>query len=61
MVFMYSETPDIVPFTSSFRSELLTQAELETLKAGTLRLLDDVGVHFPSRRALEIFSDHGAR
>jgi trimethylamine--corrinoid protein Co-methyltransferase len=61
MVFMYSETPDIVPFTSSFRSELLTQAELETLKAGTLRLLDDVGVHFPSRRALEIFSDYGAQ
>jgi trimethylamine--corrinoid protein Co-methyltransferase len=58
---MYSETPDIVPFTSPFRNELLTQAELETLKAGTLRLLDDVGVHFPSRRALEIFSDHGAQ
>jgi trimethylamine--corrinoid protein Co-methyltransferase len=58
---MYSETPDIVPFTSSFRNELLTQAELESLKGGTLGLLNDVGVHFPSRRALEIFSDHGAQ
>ena len=58
---MYSETPDIIPFTSPFKSELLTQEQLETLKGGTLRLLDEVGVHFPSRRALEIFADHSAR
>jgi trimethylamine--corrinoid protein Co-methyltransferase len=58
---MYSETPDIVPFPTSFKSELLTQAELETLKGGTLRLLDEVGVHFPSRSALEILADHGAK
>jgi trimethylamine--corrinoid protein Co-methyltransferase len=58
---MYSETPDIIPFTSPFKSEMLTQAELESLKEGTLRLLDEVGVRFPSRRALEIFADHGAR
>ena len=57
---MYSETPDIIPFTSPFKSELLTQEQLDTLKGGTLRLLDEVGVHFPSRRALEIFADHGA-
>ncbi len=58
---MFSETPDIIPFTSPFKSELLTQAQLETMKGGTLRLLDEVGIHFPSRRALEIFADHGAR
>ena len=58
---MYSKTPDIIPFTSPFKSELLTQAQLETIKSGTLRLLDEVGVHFPSRRALEIFDAHGAR
>jgi trimethylamine--corrinoid protein Co-methyltransferase len=58
---MYSETPDIIPFPTSFKSELLTQAELETLKGGTLRLLDEVGVHFPSRKALEILADHGAK
>jgi hypothetical protein len=34
---MYSETPDIIPFTSPFKSEMLTQAELESLKEGTLR------------------------
>ncbi len=58
---MYSETPDIIPFPLPFKTELLTHEQIETLKAGTLRLLDEVGVHFPSRRALEIFADHGAR
>jgi len=58
---MYSKTPDIIPFTSPFNVELLTQAQLETLQGGTLRLLDEVGVHFPSQRALEIFADHGAQ
>jgi len=58
---MCSKTPDIIPFTSPFKAELLTQAQLETLQGGTLRLLDEVGVHFPSQRALEIFADHGAQ
>jgi len=34
---MYSETPDIIPFTSPFKSELLTQAELEILQGDTRR------------------------
>jgi trimethylamine--corrinoid protein Co-methyltransferase len=58
---MYSDTPDIIPFTSSLKGELLTQAQLKALKGGTLRLLDEIGIHFPSRVALEIFADHGAR
>ena len=58
---MYSETPDIIPFYSPYTIEILTQSQLETLKNGTLTLLDEVGVHFPSKKALEIFSDHGAR
>jgi trimethylamine--corrinoid protein Co-methyltransferase len=58
---VYSETPDIIPFASPFKSELLTPAQLGILQAGTLRLLDEVGVHLPSRPALEILSGHGAR
>jgi trimethylamine--corrinoid protein Co-methyltransferase len=57
---MYSETPDIVPFSSPFTRELLTGEQIRTLKAGTLYLLEEVGVHFPSSRALEIFAEHGA-
>jgi trimethylamine--corrinoid protein Co-methyltransferase len=56
----YSQTPDIIPFPSPFKSELLTQMELEALKQGTLSVLDEVGVHFPSRQALAIFADHSA-
>ena len=58
---MYSETPDIIPFPTSLKCELLVPAELDRLKGGTLHLLDRVGVHFPSRRALEILAAHGAR
>ena len=58
---MVSETPDIIPFTSPIKKEILTKTELETLKEKTLYILDNVGVHFPSPKALEIFSDHGAR
>jgi trimethylamine--corrinoid protein Co-methyltransferase len=58
---MVSETPDIIPFSSPFKTGLLTQPQLETIKRGTLRLLDEVGVHFPSRRAVAVFRDHGAQ
>ena len=57
----YSETPNIIPFSSPFKGELLSQSQLKRLKSGTLYLLEEVGIHFPSRRALEIFADNGAR
>jgi trimethylamine--corrinoid protein Co-methyltransferase len=58
---MYSPTPDIVPFPASYKQPFLTADQLKTLQRGTLWLLDEVGVQFPSRRALEIFDAHGAR
>ena len=58
---MYSKTPDIIPFPSPFKGELLTPEQIETLKNGTLHLLENVGVHFPSQRAIEIFTEHGAK
>lgn len=58
---MYSETPDIIPFTSPLKTGVLTEVELEILKEKTIYLLDEVGVHFPSSKALKIFADHGAR
>jgi trimethylamine--corrinoid protein Co-methyltransferase len=57
---MSSQTPDIIPFPLPLRCNLLSQSQLEKLKEGTLTLLDEVGIHFPSRKALEIFADHGA-
>lgn len=58
---MYSITPDILPFTSPLKGEVLTHSELQRLKEGTLSLLEEVGVHFPSKKALEIFASHGAQ
>jgi trimethylamine--corrinoid protein Co-methyltransferase len=57
---LYTETPDIQPFTLPFRTELLSAAQLQVLKSGTLQLLESVGVHLPSRKALEILAAHGA-
>ena len=58
---MISKTPDIIPFVSPIKAEVLSQAELETVKSKTLHLLENVGVHFPSSKALDIFTDHGAQ
>ena len=58
---MVSETPDIVAFKSPIKLEVLTEGQLQTLKDATLSLLQDVGVHFPSQKALETFADHGAQ
>jgi len=57
---MNSKTPDILAYPSKIRYEVLSQSQLDTLRAGTLSLLKDVGVRFPSQRALKIFADHGA-
>jgi trimethylamine--corrinoid protein Co-methyltransferase len=57
---MFSETPDIISISSHHKIEVLSASEIETLKNGTLQLLSDVGVYFPSQKALSIFADHGA-
>lgn len=57
---MHSETPDILPFPTALKGSLLSDSELDTMKDYTLLLLEEVGVHMPSQRALDLFSDHGA-
>lgn len=57
---MYSKTPNIFSFASHYRYELLSPKDLEELKGKTLYLLEEVGVHFPSNKALKIFADNGA-
>jgi len=47
---MYSETPDVIPFYSPYTIEVLTQSQLETLKNGTLTLLDEVVSIFHPKR-----------
>jgi trimethylamine--corrinoid protein Co-methyltransferase len=40
--------------------KVLSPSELQTLQNGTYYLLSQVGVYFPSVKALRIFADHGA-
>jgi trimethylamine--corrinoid protein Co-methyltransferase len=58
---MYSETPDILYFTSPVRFEALSAEQIDKIKAGAFHLMENVGVRFPSQAALEIFSEHGAQ
>ena len=56
----YSETPDIISISSHHKIQVLSASELEILKNATLQLLSEVGVYYPSQKALTIFADHGA-
>lgn len=51
---------NIKPIQRNLQLEVLSPTELEEIKSGTLRVLNEVGVIFPSERALKNFSDYGA-
>jgi len=57
---MASITPDLLAFSTKHKRQVLTQSQLDTLKTGTYRILEEVGVRFPSQKALSIFADSGA-
>ena len=40
---------------------VLSADQIAEIRAGTLHILEKVGVHFPSERALRVFADHGAQ
>jgi trimethylamine--corrinoid protein Co-methyltransferase len=52
---------NIKPIQSKLSLEVLSAGELAELKDATLHVLETVGVHFPSERALSIFAEHGAQ
>ena len=58
---MHSQTPDIIPFISSVKRRLFSDAQLAMLKRNVIRILAERGIHFPSKKALSIFADHGAQ
>jgi trimethylamine--corrinoid protein Co-methyltransferase len=53
--------PPLEPIRSAYRIRLLDDGQLDRLRDATLRILDEVGVKFPSTTALEILAGHGAR
>jgi trimethylamine--corrinoid protein Co-methyltransferase len=55
-----SVTPPLEPIRSRRQVRFLDDEQLDRLQDATLRILEDVGVRFPSETALEILADHGA-
>ena len=53
--------PEIKPIQPELRLDVLNADQLSEIKSATLQVLETVGVHFPSDRALHVFSEHGAR
>jgi trimethylamine--corrinoid protein Co-methyltransferase len=57
---MYTETPALQPIIPAYRVEILSPEQRSILKSATLEILDQVGVHCPSEKALHIYAEHGA-
>jgi len=55
------ERPPLEPIRSPYRVRFLGEDQLDQLQAATLRILEEVGVKFPSAMALQILADHGAK
>ena len=51
----------IKPIQHKVRTEVLGVEQLAEIRADTLHVLETVGVHFPSDRALSVFVKHGAQ
>jgi trimethylamine--corrinoid protein Co-methyltransferase len=58
---MSLERPAIQPIKSDFEFHYLSPEELNQMQAATLQIMEEVGVKFPSEKALGIFADHGAQ
>jgi len=56
---MYSETPELKPIKPRRHVNFLENDQLELLKVGTLEVLNEVGIHCPSKIALDIYQAHG--
>ncbi len=56
-----NERPSIEPIRATYRLRFLSEEQLDQLQKATLRILEEIGVRFPSEKALAIFADHGAK
>ena len=52
---------NIQPIKPKLRINVLDPDQVAEIRAGTLQVLETVGVHFPSERALKIFAEHGVQ
>ncbi|MFW6135342.1 MAG: trimethylamine methyltransferase family protein [Chloroflexota bacterium] len=52
--------PNLDPIRPTLHLDVLTNTQLAAIRSATLDVLENVGVSFPSERALDVFADHGA-
>lgn len=52
--------PAIQPITPNYHLRILSDEQLSQLKAATFEILEEIGIHCPSSRVLNIYADHGA-
>lgn len=53
--------PRIEPIESNLRLDVLAPEQLAAIRSATLQIMEEVGVRFPSDRALHVFAEHGAK
>ncbi len=58
---MHSDTPFLEPIVPAYHLRILSDEQLGQFKSATLEILEDVGVHCPSEKALGIYVEHGAQ
>ena len=57
---MSVERPPIEPIRTPYSLRFLDDDQLDDLQEATYFVLENVGVQFPSEKALAIFAEHGA-
>jgi trimethylamine--corrinoid protein Co-methyltransferase len=58
---MNGNRPALEPLRSAYRLQYLTDEQLDQLQEATLDILENIGVKFPSEKALKVFAEHGAQ
>ena len=58
---MASITPPLQPIVPAYHVRILSDEQLDQLQSATLEILEQVGIHCPSEKALKIYADHGAQ
>jgi trimethylamine:corrinoid methyltransferase-like protein len=55
-----NQTPRLLPITPAYHLRILSDDQLHSFQSATLKILEEVGIHCPSGKALRIYAEHGA-
>jgi len=58
---MPTETPKLQPLVPRYHLRILDDKQLGDFKSATLEILEEVGIHCPSEKALKIYAEHGGQ